>query len=137
MKKTKKGLTKDDMLNIITDMTMNGAPKEELEKAIKQSMDVIDSEKQGFWKKHKKIIITGVVVTGTVVATGFVAYRFGIHKGFEVGNGEGRYNILKWMDYVEPTTNHVELYETYHKNHPEEFHILSGKTINKLVKKES
>ena len=42
------------MSNIITDLTLNGATKEELEKAIKHSMDVIDMAKE--YENVKKVM---------------------------------------------------------------------------------
>lgn len=134
-----KQLNRDDMATIITDMTLGGASKEELIKVIEQSKDVIDAEKnKKVFKLHPKQLLIITAATASVVATGLLIYKIGakkgLHEGFNTGSEMGRYDILRWMNHVEPSIDHVEMYETYYKNHMDEFHFMPKKLIEKAVK---
>lgn len=137
IEKNQKKVTANDMSNIIADMTMNRATKEELHKVIEESKVVIDAEK-GFWKKYKKTVIPVITVTAGIIASGLLVYKFGSKKGtlngFNVGSEMGRYDILRWMNHIKPTVDHIEIYETYYKNHMDEFHFIPNKLVDKIVK---
>ena len=134
----KKGLNRNDMSNIIVDMTQRGASKEELERAIYQSQVIIDIENQGLWKKHKKTLIIGSAIIANIVLAGIIAYKIGdrdgFKNGFQYGFDHGLNNTIKLMDHIEQgAVDHQDLYNVYKAAHPGEFKDTII-TVNRIIK---